>query len=496
MAAFSDFDRYDGLGLAELVRKGDVAASELAEEAISRIEARNPPINAVTFKMFDSARAAAALPLTGPFAGVPFLLKDMGSSLAGVPMSAGNRALAKVLRDHDDEIVRRYKNAGLVILGRTNVPEFGLAPVTEPEAFGPSRNPWDLTRTPGGSSGGSAAAVAARMTPMAHGSDGGGSLRIPASCCGLFAMKPTRGRTPQGPIEGESWRGFAIGHAITRSVRDSAALLDATGGGDIGAPYDIPKPQRPFLSEVGASPGRLRIAFTTAPFLGKSVHEDCVRGLRSTVRLLSELGHDMVEATPPFDKEPWLLAFMTIVAGETRSDIRSASALVRRPLGFKDFELFTFLAGLLGDAWSAADYASAAKHLQRWSRQMGEFFTRYDVLLTPTLSEPPLPIGALKPTPAEFAFLSAIGLLKAGWFLILTGLAKTISERSLEFIPYTPLFNVTGQPAMSVPLHWNDAGLPIGMQFAGRFGDEATLFRLAAQLENARPWFDKAPANC
>jgi len=496
MAGISDFGQYDGLGLAELVRKGDASASELVEEAISRIEARNPKINAVILETFDSARVTAAQPLTGAFAGTPFLLKDMMASQAGLPMSGGNRALAKVCRDHDDEIVRRFQAAGLIILGRTNVPEFGLAPVTESEAFGPARNPWDLTRTPGGSSGGSAAAVAARMLPMAHGADGGGSLRIPASCCGLFAMKPTRGRTPQGPIQGESWRGFTVAHALTRSVRDSAALLDATMGADIGAPYEIQRPERPFLSEVGVSPGKLRIAFTTAPFLGKAVHADCVQALHATVRLLSDLGHDVIEATPPFDKEPWLLAFMTIVAGETQSEIRSAGELVGRPLGFEDFELFTFLAGLLGDAWSAGDYAAAANYLQRWSRQMGEFFTRYDVLLTPTLAEPPLPIGALKPTPAEFALMTAIGRLKAGWFLTLTGLAKTLSERSLAFIPYTPLFNVTGQPAMSVPLHWNAAGLPIGMQFAGRFGDEATLFRLAAELESAQPWFDKAPAGC
>jgi amidase len=493
MGTISDFDDYDGLGLAELVRKGEVSAGEVVEEAIARIEARNPQINAVVLETYDAARAAAAARPTGPFAGAPFLLKDLGASQMGVPTSGGNRALAAVPRDHDSELVRRYKKAGLIILGRTNVPEFGLAPVTEPEAFGPTRNPWDLSRTPGGSSGGSAAAVAARMLPMAHGSDGGGSLRIPASCCGLFAMKPSRGRTPQGPVDGESWRGFAIGHAITRSVRDNAALLDATRGGDVGAPYEIPSPERPFLAEVGAPPGKLRIAFTSVPFLGKSVHDDCLQALRSTVALLSDLGHEVSEAAPPFEKEPWRQAFMTIVAGETRADLRNAAELVGRRLVFKDLELFTLLAGLLGDAWSAADYASAAKYLQRWARRMGEFFTRYDVLLTPTLAAPPLPIGALKPSAAECALLGAIGRAKAGWLLILTGLAKAISERSLEFMPYTPLFNVTGQPAMSVPLHWTDAGLPIGMQLAGRIGDEATLFRLAAQLESARPWFRKAP---
>ena len=493
MGAFPDFDRYDGLGLAELVHKREVRSSELVEEAISRIEMRNPPINAIVSETFNSARAAAAAPSAGPFAGVPFLLKDMMASLAGVPMSCGNRVLAKIGMDHDDEIVCRYKGAGLIILGKTNMPEFGLAPVTESEALGPARNPWDLRRTPGGSSGGSAAAIAARIMPMAHGTDGGGSLRIPASCCGLFGLKPTRGRTPQGPSQGGSWRGFTVGHAITRSVRDSAALLDATMGSDVGAPYDIPRPIRPFLSEVGVAPGKLRIAFTTAPFLALSIHDDCIEGLNSTVKLLSSLGHEMVEATLPFDKERWLRAFMTIVAGETESDIRSASELVGHPLGFKDLEPSTYLAGLLGGAWSAADYASAAKYLQTWSRLVGDFFTRYDLLLTPTLAEPPTLIGALKPSSAELVIMNAIGRLNAGWFLKVTGLAKTLAKKLLEFMPYTPLFNVTGQPAMSVPLYWNRAGLPVGMQFAGRFGDEATLFRLAAQLEQAQPWFNRAP---
>jgi amidase len=494
MGGMSQYERYDGLGLAELVRKREVSALELVEESIARIEAVNPRINAVICKLYDFARLAAAGPLEGPFAGVPFLLKDLMAPLAGVPMSNGNRALAKIPSDHDAEIVRRYKKAGLVIVGKTNTPELGIAPVTEPEAFGPTRNPWDLTRTPGGSSGGSAAAVAARIAPMAHGNDGGGSIRIPASCCGLFGLKPTRGRTPLGPDQGEAWRGFAIGHALTRSVRDSAALLDATAGADIGAPYEIPAPARPYLSEVGAAPGRLRVAFTAAPFLARTIHGDCLEALNAATKLLKDLGHEVVEATPPFDPEPWLLAFMTIVAGETSSGIAEASKTAGRKLGFADFEAATYVVGLLGHAWSAGDYTSAANYLQSWSRSMGEFFQDYDALLTPTLAAPPMPIGALKPTPVEQAILNVVGPLRAGWFMKATGLAKLLATKSLEFIPYTPLFNVTGQPAMSVPLHWNAAGLPIGMQFVARMGDEATLFRLAAQLEQARPWFDKAPA--
>jgi amidase len=334
-----------------------------------------------------------------------------------------------------------------------------------------------------------------RRTHHAHGPWNGRRrlLAHPGLLLWLVWTKADARRTPQGPSQGGSWRGFTVGHAITRSVRDSAALLDATTGSDVGAPYDIPRPIRPFLSEVGAAPGSLRIAFTTAPFLAMSIHDDCIEGLNSTVKLLSSLGHDMVEATLSFEKEPWLRAFMTIVAGETESDIRSASEMVGHPLGFKDLEPSTYLAGLLGGGWSAGDYASAAKYLQTWSRSVGQFFTRYDLLLTPTLAEPPTLIGSLKPSGAELAIMNVIGRLKAGWLLKASGLAKTLAKKLLDFMPYTPLFNVTGQPAMSVPLYWNRAGLPVGMQFAGRFGDEATLFRLAAQLEQAQPWFNRTP---
>jgi amidase len=494
MGGIGQFENYDGLGLAALMRSGQVSAAELVEETIARIEAVNPKINAVICKLYESARAAALKPPEGPFAGVPFLLKDLMAALAGAPMSSGNRALAGVISPGDEEIVRRYRKAGLIFVGKTNTPEFGLAAVTEPEAFGPARNPWDVTRTPGGSSGGSAAAVAARIAPMAHGNDGGGSIRIPASCCGLFGLKPSRGRTPLGPRRGEAWRGYTIGHAITRSVRDSAALLDATAGVDVGAPYEIAPPARPYLAEVGAPPGRLRIAFTTAPLLARAVHPDCLDAVTAAVALLGELGHQVVEATPPFEAEPWLMALIKIIAGETACDIAAASEAAGRKLGRADFETATYVIGLLGATWSAADYASAAHYLQGWARRVGAFFEDYDLLLTPTLATPPLPIGALRPTGAEQAILKTIGTLRAGWFMKLSGLAGVLAQKSFEPIPYTPLFNVAGQPAMSVPLHWNAQGLPIGVQFAARLGDEATLFRLAAQLEQARPWFDKAPA--
>jgi len=490
----SDFARYDSLGLAELVRKRHISSAELVEETISRIEAANPRLNAVVCKLYDSARQAAASPLSGPFTGVPFLLKDLGAPLAGAPMSQGNRRLARLPRDYDSEMVKRYRAAGLVIVGKTNVPEFGLAPVTEPEAFGACRNPYDLSLTPGGSSGGSAAAVAARLTPMAHATDGGGSIRIPASCCGLVGMKPTRGRTPNGPVDGEHWRGFSVAHAVTRSVRDCAALLDATQGADPGAPYEIKPPARPYLDEVGSAAGKLRIAFTTAPLLAHSIHPDCVKAVETTIALLRDLGHEIDEAAPPLEREPWTQAFIRILAAETSADIAAASRLVGRKLGYGDFETATTVIGLLGRSWSAGDYAAAARYLQTWSRQMGAFFENYDVLLTPTLAAPPMAIGALAPTSLESAILTAVARLNAGWFMRASGLVNVLARKSLEFIPYTPLFNVTGQPAVSLPLHWNAAGLPIGVQFAARWGDEATLFRLAAQLEQARPWANRAPA--
>jgi amidase len=496
MGGFADFARFDGLGLAELARRGEVAPIELVEEAIARIEALNPALNAVVLKLYDSARAAARGTLSGPFAGVPFLIKDLAVTVAGTPTSEGNRRLSQIVREADNELVARYRRAGLIFVGKTNVPEFGLAPVTESEALGPCRNPWDPTRTCGGSSGGSAAAVAARMAPFAHASDGGGSIRIPASCCGLVGLKPTRGRTPFGPIEGEAWRGFTVSHAVTRSVRDCAALLDVTQGADVGAPYEITPPARPYLEEVAAPPGRLRIAFTVAPLLAESVHGDCVAGVEATAALLAELGHEVVEAAPPLDREPLIDAFMTIIAAETGADIERMAELVGRPLGPGDFEAATYAMGLLGRSWSASDYAGAAGYLQRWGRRIGAFFADYDILLTPTLAQPPVPLGAIKPTPVENAILAAIGRLRAGGLFRASGLAIQLVKKPLSFMPYTPLFNVTGQPAMSLPLYWNAAGLPIGVQFVARMGDEAALFRLAGQLEQARPWFDRAPPGC
>ncbi|MBI2822138.1 MAG: amidase [Acidobacteria bacterium] len=495
MTPFPEYHKYDGLGLAALMRSGRVAAVEVVEEAIRRIEVLNPRLNAVVHRMYEQARSAAKGDLPdGPFRGVPFLLKDLASMYEGVPTGSGNRLLQNIPVPHDSEIVRRYKAAGLLILGKTNTPEFGLAPVTEPLIFGATRNPWDLTRTPGGSSGGAAAAVAACLVPLAGGGDGGGSIRIPASCCGVFGLKPSRGRMPTGPDVGERWRGFAVEHVITRSVRDSAAVLDAVAGTDAGAPYAAPPQARPFLDEVTTEPGRLRVAFTAHPFLGHTVHQDCVNALHATARLLQDLGHDVAEDAPGINRERFSTAFMTILAAEARADVEWAADLAKRRASFADFEAGTYGLGLLGKALSASDYANAARYLQATARGIGRFFQRYDVLLTPTLSQPPVPIGALRPSPGKMAWIQLAGRLNAGWMMRAMHAIERWAAQTFDFIPYTPVFNVTGQPAMSVPLYWNDAGLPIGLHFVGRFGDEATLFRLAAQLERAQPWFNRRPA--
>lgn len=492
--AFSDYSKYDGLGLAELVRIKEVSPAELVEEAISRIETHNPKINAVVYKLYDRARNAAKGNLPdGPFKGVPFLIKDLHATLEGEPTSHGNKLWKNIPAKVTTEIVKRWEASGVIVVGRTNTPEFGLLPYTESDTLGPALNPWDTTRSPGGSSGGSGAAVAARMVPLASGGDGGGSIRIPSSACGIFGLKPTRGRTPTGPIIGESWSGFDIDHVLTRSVRDSAAMLDATKGADVGAPYIIPD-AGPFLPEVGKKPGKLRIAFTTKPMLGKNVHADCVKGVEETVALFKELGHEVVEDAPAINGEEFSYRFLTILAGQIRTDIEEAAEAAGKKVGLDDFDIETFAMGLFGTALKASDYARSMRYLQRVTRDIGRFFENYDVLLTPVLSQPPITIGAIRPSAGEQAQIKFIARTGAAWLLEVMDAIRPIAAQNYEFIPWTPVFNVTGQPAMSVPLHWNDEGLPIGMHFVGKWGDEATLFRLAGQLETAKPWFDKAPA--
>lgn len=473
MSISSELSWIDGMGMAELVRNKEVTPAELVEVVIERIERVNPQLNAIVTKMYDEARLSASSELPdGPFTGVPFLLKDLQAAFQGVKMTAGSRYLRDFVPNLDSELVRRYKKAGLIVAGKTNTPEFGIMPTTEPELFGATRNPWDISRSTGGSSGGSAAAVAAGIVPVAHANDGGGSIRIPASCCGVFGLKPTRGRNPLGPHFGDVFGGLVAEHVVSRSVRDSAAMLDATSGPDLGDPYFAPAPARPFIREVGADPGKLRIAWTTKALTGVLVHQDCVAAVEETAKLCSELGHELIEDTPQLDGNMLTQAFMCLWAAGAAWQIDSMSYAVGRGPEPDELEPLTRALVEMGREQSAPAYLMSVQILQTYGRRMAHFMQKYDVLLTPTLAEPPLPLGTLDST-AENPM--------AGM------------RRSALFVPFTPICNGTGQPAMSVPLYWNDEGLPIGSQFIGRFGDEATLFRLAAQLETARPWAGKYP---
>ncbi|MDH6264798.1 amidase [Rhizobium sp. SG_E_25_P2] len=489
-----DFDDLDAIDIADAIRKGDFTASEALEMAVARAEARNPALNAIVAPLFEQARKHAAVPLgEGRLAGVPFLVKDLLANIAGEPTSMGNRFWKTRPAARDSEMVRRFKAAGLNILGKTNTPEFGLTPYTESLTLGAARNPWDVSRSPGGSSGGSAAAVAARIVPMASGGDGGGSIRIPASACGLFGLKPTRARTPSGPDVGEGWNGYVVEHVLTRSVRDSALMLDLTQGADVGAPYWAPPPAESYFACVGAAAGRLKIAVSARPLMGKAVDAEVIAGFDETVQLLADLGHDVVEATPPIDRERFSIDFVTILAAELRADLEETAEAAGAPLRYQDFDPQSFGLGLFGSALSASDYARASRRLSLAARQVAGFFEGYDLLLTPTLAKPPIPIGSLLPTEAEKRLIRLVSAIKGGWLLKKMGLVKQLAETTFDFMPWTAVFNVTGQPAMSVPLCWSAGGLPIGMQFVGRFGDEATLFRLAGQLEQARPWAGRKP---
>jgi amidase len=423
------------------------------------------------------------------------LIKDLLSAYAGEPMRCGSRFLKDYVPDYDSEMVRRNKAAGLITLGKTNTPELGIVSFTEPEIFGSTNNPWDMSRTTGGSSGGSAAAVASGMVPLAGGGDGGGSIRIPSSCCGLFGLKPTRLRTPTGPRLGEIWHGLAVEHVLTRSVRDSAAMLDATSGPDAGAPYFPPSPDRPYLQEVSQDPKKLRIAFTHEPIMGKSIHPDCVEGLNSTVTLLEELGHELVEDAPSVDGKELSMVYLVLNTLDVLADIESYEEILNRKATSSDFETTTWSMALLAKRTKAIDLEHALRKKQLAGRVMGQFFERYDILLTPTLAEPPVKTGSLQLQGVEAQILPILCRLNAGALIELLGGLDAAAEDLFNFTPFTALFNLTGQPAMSIPLYWNEDGLPIGMHFAGRYADEATLFQLAGQLERAQPWFDKRPPN-
>jgi amidase len=475
MISLNDYTAHDGLGLAELVARKEVTPDELGAAAFEAVAKVNPRINAVlhTIPKEAAAEIRAGLP-RGPFTGVPFLIKEIVLHAKGVRCEMGSKLAQGYVPDADTELMARFRRAGFVLAGTTQTPEFGYNPTTETRAFGPVHNPWNLGHSPGGSSGGSGAAVAAGIVPIAHANDGGGSIRIPASCNGLVGLKPSRDRIPSGPDYGDLLCGLACEFALTRSVRDAAALLDAVAGPDPGAPGHPVPPARPYREQIGTPPSRLRIAWTTTPASGAKIDPECEKAVHETVRLLESLGHTLIEDRPRYDWDAFLENVNVIWGAFGVASIDFASAMTGRKPGPDNLEAVTLASYEDGKRYSAIDLLNAMTHCNLVSRQVGPFFEKVDVLVTPTIARQPAPLGELNQ--------NREGMTAMEW-----------TRQIFSYVPFTPLFNVTGQPAISLPLHWSADGLPVGVQIAGRFGDEATLLRLAAQLEQARPWAAKRP---
>ena len=472
--AFKEFGNYDAVGLAELVRNKDVTAKELLDEAIARTAAVDPKINAVAVKHYDYAERQIAKGLPdGPFTGVPFLLKDL-DLLEGTRTTSGASLLKDFVADHNGTLAQRFLDAGLAIFGKSSSPEFGLMPTTESRLFGPTRNPWNLAHSSGGSSGGAGAAVAARILPVAHASDGGGSIRIPASASGVFGMKPTRARNPCGPDRGEGWGGFSVGHVLSISVRDSAVMMDAIHGAEPSSLYVAPPPERPFSQEVGRDPGHLRISFTDKSPYGDAIDPEIAAAVRDVAKLLAGLGHHVEERAPPLAADP-AAVMTTIVGGNTALTIRLLEQRVGRTLTSDDVERLTLASAQNATKMNPADYVAAQLAAFQISRALATFFEGCDIFLSPTLCAPPLRLGELNTMSEDLGHIAPV---------------------LRRYMPGTSMFNMSGQPAMSVPLAWNKAGLPLGMMFAAKLGEEGLLFRLAGQLEQVRPWKDRRPPVC
>ncbi len=493
MLPFPEYEKLDGIAISRLIKRGEISADEALAAARDRIERYNPRLNAVVHL---PEKAEPVTPADGPLAGVPVLIKDLVSDVAGWPTLAGSRAMRGHVARQDGEVIRRYRAAGLQLVGKTATPEWGLHPFTESTQYGATRNPWQPTLTTGGSSGGSAAAVAAGMTPIAHGGDGGGSIRIPASHCGLFGLKPGRGRSPCGPVFSEYWQGFVSEHALTRSVRDSAAMLDILLSGH--DPQDVsytPPPASSFLSSLDTPPPRLRIAFTRQPFQGGELAPDCMAALDDSLALLASLGHHVEEAHPPLaSPEAIRRAMLVMVSGE----MAALAATLRKPDGsalrWEDMETDSWTLARYGELLSAGDFARMRQLAFAQGRIMAAFHQRYDVLVTPVLNDPPPDIGALRTSKTEQALSDLLlGKLGLNWTLKLGNAVEKSSRRVMEHMGWTIPFNMSGQPAMSVPLFWTESGLPIGTQFVAAQGREGLLLQLARELEIARPWFDRRP---
>lgn len=483
---------YDGLGLAQLIKAKEVKAIELVELAIQRADAVNPLVNAIIYPLYDMARmmAETADP-DSLFAGAPYLFKDLEIHVEGVPLRSGCRGYQHYISKVDSHITTCCRKAGLSFLGRTNTPEFGLTPFTEPRLFGATRNPWNLQKTSGGSSGGSAAAVAAGIVPIASASDGGGSIRIPASCCGLFGLKPSRGRVSVGPVYGEVWGGAVVEHCVSKSVRDSAALLDATSQPFAGELFLHSAPEKPYREVIKEKPGKLRIAFGAQHPLDLAVEKPCLDALHHTVQLLESLGHEVEAVALPYERADIQEVFLTMTLGETAASIRQLELFLGRSIRKSDIEPSTWALKMLGDKLSARDFAWQKWRWNEIARRMGDFHQKYDILLSPTLAKVPFDVGALQLSKGEETLLT---LVKAfGLTSLLKARLPQLAEKIFGFIPFTLFANMTGQPSMSVPLYWSEDGLPVGTMFTAAMGREDLLFRLAAQLEEAQPWAKRLP---
>jgi len=468
---FSEYGRYDGLGLAQLVAKKQVSPAELLDEAIDRAERLNPILNAIVYKDYDRARAAAggALP-QGPFSGVPFLLKDISLQWQGTPTRQGSQFFPAFPSDHDSFLGARYRKSGLVAFGKTNVPEFGLVPTTEGKLYGAAHNPWNLAHSTGGSSGGSAAAVAAGIVPLAHANDGGGSIRIPASCCGLVGLKPSRGRVSVGPDIGEAVDGLAIDLCVSRSVRDTAAILDVAAGYESGDPYTAPAAPTSYLAASQQKPKRLRIAFTRKKLDGKPLHPDCLVAVEHAAKLCESLGHLVEEASPDLNQELLVPRFMAIWCTNLAAIIDFIARLTGQVPSLENLEGLTLGLYEAGKRVSASDYVQAKMVLNQAARAAAKFHQKHDLWLTATLGSPPVELGTLNMAEQD---------------------ASKAFAPMIDYVPYTAMQNATGQPAINLPLSWNAGGLPIGVQFVGAYGDELTLLQLASELERAQPWFER-----
>ncbi|MBK7149527.1 MAG: amidase [Bacteroidetes bacterium] len=493
---FEEYIMHDATSLAQLVKKKEVSPEELLQTAISRAEEVNPKINAVVTKLYDLGKEQLKnIKPDAPLAGVPYLIKDLGPQLKGTRYTCGSRILQDFISPENSVVTDRMLSAGLIIFGKTNTPEFGLTPWTEPALFGAAHNPWNLDYTTGGSSGGSAAAVASGIVPMASANDGGGSIRIPASCNGLFAMKPTRGRITLGPYLGEGWGGAVNEGVISRSVRDSALYYDLVHGSTEGDPYHVKPPEHPFVQEISKIPRKLKIGFTIKmpDGLNTPVDEENVKAMAHTVQLLRSLGHEVQEVELPYKKEVLTDLLYAMVYGETSATLDYIGEQRGRKPHRSEVEPNTWLLYKLGKSFSANAFALAKLKWNEVNRKLADFHKDYDLLLTPTLGMRPFKIGAMNNPPAEEISLRVLNALGISSIIRYTGMIEKIAEKTFSWIPYAPLANITGQPAMTVPLYWTTDELPVGVMFTAPLGDEGTLFQLAAQLEKAQPWFSKQP---